>query len=76
MDADEVWRFTDGSSTTEEIGKETAGPPITDFRVGEPTPAKEAGYWDVPVEIGTVKKHNLAVRNDNPAKRYVVDGGI
>jgi hypothetical protein len=36
--------------------------------------------WFVPYEIrfkdGTVKKHNLGVRDDNPAKRYVVDGGI
>ncbi len=75
-DADEVWRLSDGSATVEEIKKKMAGPPIRDARVGEPTPAKEAGYWNVPVEIRAVRKHNLAVRNDNPAKRYVVDGGI
>jgi hypothetical protein len=27
-------------------------------------------------EGGQTKKHNLAIRNDNPARRYVVDGGI
>jgi hypothetical protein len=27
-------------------------------------------------EGGLTKKHNLAIRNDNPAQRYVVDGGI
>jgi len=75
-DADGMWRFTDGSGTVEQLQKEMAGPPIAGFRVGEPTQAKEAGYWNVPIEIGVVRKHNLAVRNDNPAKRYVVDGGI
>ena len=37
------------------------------------------GYF-IPYEItfrsGGTKKWNIAVRNDNPAKRYVVDGGI
>ena len=37
------------------------------------------GYF-VPYEViltsGRDKKWNIAVRNDNPAKRYVVDGGI
>ncbi|MBI5743286.1 MAG: hypothetical protein HY952_01930 [Elusimicrobia bacterium] len=36
------------------------------------------GYF-VPYEIicsGRSKKWNLAVRNDNPAKRFIVDGGI
>jgi outer membrane lipoprotein-sorting protein len=36
--------------------------------------------WFIPYEIklkdGTVRKHNLAMRNDNAGKRYVVDGGI
>jgi hypothetical protein len=41
-----------------------------------------AGYGGrfVPYEIklrdGSAKKHNLALRNDNAARRYVVDGGI
>jgi hypothetical protein len=37
------------------------------------------GYF-VPYEIrlkdGSIRKHNMAVRNDNPAKQYVEDGGI
>lgn len=43
---------------------------------------KSPGYggYFVPYEIklkdGYTKKMNLAVRNDNPAHRYVVDGGI
>ncbi|HVP11073.1 MAG TPA: hypothetical protein VMV94_07790 [Phycisphaerae bacterium] len=49
--------------------------------IGEPFQASW-GYpgWFVPYEItfksGQTKKHNLAVRNDNPAKRWVVDGGL
>ena len=47
-------------------------------------PFQSAGYdpsgWFVPYEIrlksGEVKKYNLAIRKDNPAKRFVVDGGI
>ena len=36
--------------------------------------------WFVPYEIrwanGRSKKHNLAVRNDNPQQRFIVDGGF
>jgi hypothetical protein len=36
--------------------------------------------WFVPYEIrfprGYTKKHNLAVRNDNPQKRFILDGGF
>jgi hypothetical protein len=36
--------------------------------------------WFVPYEIrfpgGTTKKHNLALRDDNPQKRFIVDGGF
>jgi hypothetical protein len=35
--------------------------------------------WFVPYEItsnGETKKHNLAVRNDNPTHRWVFDGGF
>ncbi len=48
-------------------------------------PFQSKGYaggkgWFIPYEIklkdGHVHKHNLAMRNDNPAQRYVVDGGI
>ena len=75
-DAEEVYRLSDGSTTIEKIKKEMAGPPIVGFSVGEPTQAEQPGYWNVPVEIENVRKHNLAIRNDNPAKRYVVDGGL
>jgi len=51
--------------------------------IGEPF--QSGGYargsgWFVPYEIklrsGHIKKHNLAIRNDNKAKRYEIDGGI
>jgi hypothetical protein len=49
-------------------------------KIGEPFQVWPYAGWFVPYEIqlsdGTVRKWNLAVRNDNPAKRYVVDGGI
>ena len=49
-------------------------------RLGEPFKPKLYAGWVVPYEIkfkdGTTKKWNLSVRNDNPANRYVVDGGL
>ncbi|MBL7186934.1 MAG: hypothetical protein ISS70_11500 [Phycisphaerae bacterium] len=48
--------------------------------IGEPFQSGGYGGWFVPYEIklkgGYVKKHNLALRNDNPAKRWQVDGGL
>jgi len=50
------------------------------INIGEPFKSGQYGGWFVPYEIrlrsGHVKKHNLAVRNDNPGNRYVFDGGI
>jgi len=48
--------------------------------IGEPFKSGLYPGWFVPYEIkfrnGYIKKMNLAVRNDNPAKRCVVDGGL
>jgi hypothetical protein len=48
--------------------------------LGEPFQSKAYGGTYVPYEIrfkdGTVKKFNLAMRKDNPAHRYVWDGGL
>jgi RNA polymerase sigma factor (sigma-70 family) len=75
----------------EEFGKFMSVPPddrikkilggLEVIRIGEPFKSGGYGGWFVPYEIkfkgsSGVRKHNLAVRNDNPAKRYVVDGGI
>ena len=50
------------------------------IELGKPFQAWPYPGWFVPYEIrlnnGNVKKHNLALRNDNPGRRYVVDGGI
>jgi hypothetical protein len=71
-----VYKFVEGSESFENVKQEMKAPPIADYHVGQPTQGKEAGCWEVPVEIKVLKKHNLAMRSDNPAKRYVVDGGI
>ncbi len=48
--------------------------------IGKPFKSGLYGGYFIPYEItfssGGTKKWNIAVRNDNPAKRYVVDGGI
>jgi len=48
--------------------------------LGKPFTSKAYPGQFVPYEIklkdGTVRKHNLAVRKDNPAGRWQVDGGI
>ncbi len=48
--------------------------------LGEPFQSKAYAGSFIPYEIrfkdGRVQKHNLAMRKDNPAHRYVVDGGI
>jgi hypothetical protein len=47
--------------------------------LGEPFQSGLYRGWFVPYEItinGETKKHNLAVRNDNAAHRWVFDGGL
>ncbi|MCX6927071.1 MAG: zf-HC2 domain-containing protein [Verrucomicrobia bacterium] len=48
--------------------------------LGQAFTSKSYGGRFVPYEIkfksGKIQKHNLAVRNDNPAHRWQVDGGI
>jgi hypothetical protein len=48
--------------------------------LGEPVQAKPYPGWLIPYEIkfkdGNTKSWKLSVRKDNPAKRYVVDGGL
>ena len=48
--------------------------------VGEPFRSGAYAGWFVPYEIrmpgGRIKKHNLAVRNDNPQQRFILDGGF
>ncbi len=48
--------------------------------IGEPFRSRLYPGWFVPYEIrlksGELRKHSLAVRNDNPAERYMFDGGL
>ncbi|MGA2915395.1 MAG: hypothetical protein ABSE89_05155 [Sedimentisphaerales bacterium] len=81
-DWDEFLKFWSATAVDEKIKSYLGGLEI--ISIGEPFQSK--GYarpgsgWFVPYEIklknGSVKKFNLAIRNDNPAKRWVVDGGI
>ncbi len=48
--------------------------------LGKPFQSQPYPGWFVPYEMtmksGGTRKHNLAVRNDNPAGRWIVDGGL
>ena len=80
--ADENWdeflKFWSASAVDQRIKDYLGGVEI--ISIGEPFKSGRYPGWFVPYEIkfknGSIKKMNLAVRNDNPAKRYVVDGGI
>ena len=78
-DWDEVLKFKTYSRVPEWLRKYGG---LEIIKIGEPF--KSDGYcrlgWFVPYEIrlksGEVRKLNLAIRKDNPAKRFVVDGGL
>lgn len=72
----EAQKFVRASEPIETLQKEMESPRITDVHVGEVSQTKEPGCWDVSVEISVTKKFNLAIRNDNSAKRWVWDGGL
>jgi outer membrane lipoprotein-sorting protein len=75
---DEVLKFWSASAVDQSLKDSLGG--IEVVSIGEPFKSGNYPGWFVPYEIrfksGGVKKFNLAIRNDNPAKRYVVDGGI
>jgi len=77
-DWDEFLKFWSASGVDQRIKDYLGGLEV--ISLGEPFQSGGSRSWFVPYEIklrsGHVKKHNLAVRNDNPARRYVVDGGI
>lgn len=80
--AEENWeeylKFNNESKVNEGWKRVIGG--IEIISIGEPFQSEGYSGWFVPYEIkqksGHVKKHNLALRNDNPAKRWIVDGGI
>jgi hypothetical protein len=77
-DWDEVLKFRPSSAVPQWL-KDTYGG-LEIINIGEPF--KSGGYsgWFVPYEVrlksGGMRKLNLAIRNDNPAKRYIQDGGL
>jgi hypothetical protein len=75
---DEFLKFWSTSRVDERLKGHFGGLEI--ISIGEPFKSGLYPGWFVPYEIkfkdGSTKKMNLAVRNDNPAKRWVVDGGI
>jgi hypothetical protein len=75
-DAAEAYKFVEGAESLENVKREMEYLRIVDYRVGKPTATKQPGCWEIPVEYFLIKTHNLALRSDNPAKRFVVDGGI
>jgi hypothetical protein len=76
-DWDEAQKFW-GAKVDDPIKKYLGGLKVVS--IGEPFQSKPYLGWFVPYEIimksGETKKHNLSVRNDNPAKRWIVDGGL
>ena len=77
-DWDEFLKFYPSSEAPPTIKDYLGGLEI--ISIGEPFKSGLYAGLFVPYEIkfrdGRIKKMNLAVRNDNPAKRYVVDGGF
>jgi len=75
---DEVKKFWPVSDIPQRIKDILGGLKL--ISLGDPFQSGRYPGWFVPYEIrfrnGSVKKMNLAVRNDNPAKRYVFDGGL
>ena len=77
-DWDEFLKFWTASEVDQRIKDYLGGLEI--ISIGEPFKSDRYSGWFIPYEIklksGDIRKHNLAIRNDNPAHRYTVDGGI
>jgi hypothetical protein len=77
-DWDEFLKFWMASEAEQRIKDYLGGLEI--ISIGEPFKSSQYSGWFIPYEIklrsGDIKKYNLAIRNDNPAHRYNVDGGI
>jgi len=69
------------------LGQTGVSQPMKDYlggleivSIGEAFQSAKYRGWFVPYEIrlrsGHIKKHNLALRNDNPAHRFQLDGGV
>ena len=77
-DWDEAVKFLPFTSVHEKLKEYLGGLEI--IEIGEPFQSGSYVGYFVPYEIllryGETKKNNLAIRNDNPAKRWILDGGL
>mgnify|MGYP001041970489 CR=1 FL=1 len=77
-DWDEVLKYWPMTALSQKFKDGLGGLEI--ISLGEPFQSGRYPGWFVPYEIklksGNVKKWNLAIRNDNPAKRWQADGGL
>jgi len=77
-DWNELVKFLGQTSVSQPMKDHLGGLEI--ISLGEPFQSANYRGWFVPYEIrlksGHVKKHNLAIRNDNSAHRFQLDGGI
>jgi hypothetical protein len=75
---DEYLKFHSQSHVSQKIKDILGG--IEVISIGEPFQSGNYPGWFVPYEIklrdGHIKKHNLALRKDNPSNRWQFDGGI
>jgi hypothetical protein len=75
---DEILKFEPFSEVPQWLKDKYGGLEI--ISIGEPFKSGGSSGWFVPYEVrlksGRTIKYNLAVRNDNRAKRYVEDGGL
>ena len=53
-----------------------AGTPLPEFEVGEAVWSAEQSSYFVQCQMKWTKKFRMAIRNDNPARHWLVDGGI
>jgi outer membrane lipoprotein-sorting protein len=77
-DWDELAKFIPTSNLNQELKDIYIGLEV--ISLGEPFQSKGYPGWFVPYKVklknGETAEWNLAVRNDNKAKRYIVDGGF
>lgn len=79
-DWDEVLKFLGRTEVSQSFKDHLGGLEI--IEIGEPfqSPSYTSKGWFIPYKIryksGGIQEHNLALRRDNPANRFELDGGI
>lgn len=76
----ELAKFTteaDVANTKRQVAEaKKLGVPLPEFEVGEAFWSADHSTFFVKCHMKWIKKFRLALRNDNPAKHWVVDGGL